>query len=191
VLRSLSTALLLLSPSLLAQRGLVTLPGKLHPWTQPGFDRGRVAADTTIGLITVSLKRLAAQQAELEKLLEDQQDPSSPDYHRWLTHAVRKTVTPHPNPNSRQHEHGLNWRAKRIRPRNPGVRAEPWGFRSHPEAIILETENGREPQETTECLGYPANVGVVMASTESRLEIGTAEWWLPKISISNRFLRAS
>jgi subtilase family serine protease len=25
------------------------------------------------------------QQAELDKLLEQQQDPSSPNYHRWLS----------------------------------------------------------------------------------------------------------
>ncbi len=73
----LTAALLLLPLPLLGQR--------VHPWTQPGFDLGRVAPQRTIGLVTVFLKRTAAQQAALEKLLEDQRNPASADYHRWLT----------------------------------------------------------------------------------------------------------
>ena len=48
---------------------------------------------------------------------------------------------------------------------------------------------GPQLQETMACLSFPPTSFAAMASTKSRLEIGTAEWWLPKNSISNRFLR--
>ena len=38
-----------------------------------------------IGGITLMLGTSASQQAELEKLFENQRDPSSPEYHNWLT----------------------------------------------------------------------------------------------------------
>jgi subtilase family serine protease len=57
----------------------------LHPWKQLGFDRGRVAPEATIGLVTVFLKRTPAKQADLETLLANQQNPASADYRRWLT----------------------------------------------------------------------------------------------------------
>lgn len=38
-----------------------------------------------ISYATLYLKPTAAQQGALEKLLVDQQDPASPDYHRWVT----------------------------------------------------------------------------------------------------------
>ncbi len=38
-----------------------------------------------LDMLTVLLKPSATQQAALDQLLADQQNPSSPDYHRWLT----------------------------------------------------------------------------------------------------------
>lgn len=63
----------------------VRLPGHLHPLAQPRFDRGRVAPETAIGPVILSLTKTAGQQADLEKLLLDQRDLSSANYHRWLT----------------------------------------------------------------------------------------------------------
>ena len=49
------------------------------------FDRGRVDPSRKLGYITIHLAPSGAQQAELEKLLELQRDPASPNYHKWLT----------------------------------------------------------------------------------------------------------
>jgi hypothetical protein len=101
---------------------------------------------------------------------------------------VQEIIRPDPSPNSRQHERGLNWRTRRIRTRNPGVRAEPWGFGPHLEPIILETENGPKPQEATESWGFPTTGAATMASTKSRLEIGTdlRQLFQPSVAVPGR-----
>jgi len=66
-------------------RRTVKLSGNLHPLAQLRFDQGRVSPEMPMGLVTVLLTKTAGQQADLEKLLEEQQDRSSPAYHRWLT----------------------------------------------------------------------------------------------------------
>jgi len=63
----------------------VQLSGNLHPLAQPRYDRGRLPGGTPIGLVTIAFRRTAAQQADLDRLLENQRSPASPDYHRWLT----------------------------------------------------------------------------------------------------------
>jgi uncharacterized protein (TIGR03437 family) len=50
-----------------------------------GLDLGGTAADTKLAHITVSFKRTAGQHAALDRLLRDQQDPSSSRFHAWLT----------------------------------------------------------------------------------------------------------
>ena len=62
----------------------VALSGSVHPKAQPQYDQGPVDPSLRIGYITLMLTPSAAQQATLEQLLEEQQDRSSPDYHRWL-----------------------------------------------------------------------------------------------------------
>ncbi len=57
------------------------------PWAQPQFDAGRVPADTRLTSMTLVFNRTSAQQADLEALLAAQQNPSSPQYHQWLTPA--------------------------------------------------------------------------------------------------------
>ncbi len=52
---------------------------------QPRFDQGPVEPAFRIGYITLMLKKTDAQQAALEQLLQQQQDPASPNYHDWLT----------------------------------------------------------------------------------------------------------
>src|SRR6185295_9050970 len=66
-------------------RKRMTLRGNVHPRASAENDRGRVEASLTLPYVTVTLKQSAAQQADLEQLLAQQQDPASPNYHRWLS----------------------------------------------------------------------------------------------------------
>lgn len=66
---------------------LVTLRGNVHPLAQARFDRGPAAASTATGRLTLALRRSAAQQEELRQYLADVQNPSSPNYRKWLTPA--------------------------------------------------------------------------------------------------------
>lgn len=63
----------------------VTLKGNVRPEAQPQYDQGPADPALRIGGMTLVLKKSPSQQADLEKLLIDQQDASSPEYHRWLT----------------------------------------------------------------------------------------------------------
>jgi subtilase family serine protease len=48
-------------------------------------DRGEAPADQTLSAIHLFFGLTDAQQADLTQLLQDQQNPSSPSYHKWLT----------------------------------------------------------------------------------------------------------
>jgi subtilase family serine protease len=61
------------------------LKGSLHPLAQPAHDAGRVPADTKLNSVSILFNRSAAQQADLDALIAAQQNPSSPQYHKWLT----------------------------------------------------------------------------------------------------------
>lgn len=52
---------------------------------KPQFDRGAVEDSFKLYNVTMTFKPSAEQQAALEKLLTEQLDPSSPNFHRWLT----------------------------------------------------------------------------------------------------------
>ncbi len=62
-----------------------TLTGHLHPKATAANDQGRVAPSLAMSYITLTLAPSANQQASLDKLLAEQQTPSSPNYRRWLT----------------------------------------------------------------------------------------------------------
>ena len=62
-----------------------TVRGNISPRLQSAIDQGAVVASQPLSRITLFFNRTAAQQAELDALLVQQQDPSSPDYHKWLT----------------------------------------------------------------------------------------------------------
>jgi hypothetical protein len=64
---------------------MAPLQGSQHPLALPQNDAGRMAADTRLNGISLYFNRSRAQQADLEALLAAQQDPSSPQYHQWLT----------------------------------------------------------------------------------------------------------
>ena len=63
----------------------VVLRGFTTPRALPELDRGAVEPSMRLSSLSLMLNRTAAQQADLERFLEDQLDPSSPAYHNWLT----------------------------------------------------------------------------------------------------------
>jgi hypothetical protein len=64
---------------------LTVLKGNTHPLARPEFDLGTAPATLPMQRMLLVLKRSAAQESTLRKLLDDQQDKSSPSYHKWLT----------------------------------------------------------------------------------------------------------
>ena len=63
----------------------VTLSGSVHPKAQSRYDQGPVDPSLGMPFVTLTMKPSAIQQAALERLLDEQRDRSSPNYHRWLT----------------------------------------------------------------------------------------------------------
>lgn len=93
-----ASASLLLGPtiSLLAQRpqsriaGEITSERVVMPRSQPPLakfaeDKGSLAPQTRLGSMNLVFSRSAAQEADLQSLIAAQQNPSSPQYHVWLT----------------------------------------------------------------------------------------------------------
>jgi hypothetical protein len=64
---------------------LTTLKGNTHPLARPEFDLGTAPASLPMERMLLVLKRSPAQESALRKLLDDQQDKASPNYHKWLT----------------------------------------------------------------------------------------------------------
>ena len=83
------------SAQLAAPRPLITQPvdeaqltrlqGDTHPLARPEFDLGTAPATLPMERMLLVLKRSDAQEFALRKLLDDQQDKASPNYHKWLT----------------------------------------------------------------------------------------------------------
>jgi hypothetical protein len=67
------------------QSNLVTLKGNVHPLARPEFDQGLVSDGQPLHRMLLLLQRSADQEAALQKLLDDQQNKSSANYHAWLT----------------------------------------------------------------------------------------------------------
>lgn len=65
----------------------VALKGSTSPLAQPQYEIGRVGGATKFSGVSIHFKLSAAQQADLDSLLQQQQDPASPNYHKWLTPA--------------------------------------------------------------------------------------------------------
>jgi Pro-kumamolisin, activation domain/Bacterial Ig-like domain (group 3) len=63
----------------------VILRGNTHPWARPQFEMGAAPSSLAMERMLLVLKRSPEQAAALSKLLDDQQDKSSPSYHKWLT----------------------------------------------------------------------------------------------------------
>jgi pseudomonalisin len=61
------------------------LPSSVHPKARREYDAGPVPQNLSIPRMTLVLRRSPAQQAALDSLVAAQQDPQSPQYHKWLT----------------------------------------------------------------------------------------------------------
>ncbi|MGA9070385.1 MAG: S53 family peptidase [Terracidiphilus sp.] len=59
-----------------------------HPsWANPANDAGILPQDQLLDAMTMVLQRSPEQEAAFQKLLAEQLDPTSPNYHHWLTPA--------------------------------------------------------------------------------------------------------
>ncbi len=61
------------------------LTGNVHPLAAASADQGEADASLTLPRIAIHFKRTAAQEADLSRLLEAQQDRSGTSYHKWMT----------------------------------------------------------------------------------------------------------
>jgi subtilase family serine protease len=66
---------------------IVALRGSVNPLAKPAFDVGRADPSTSLTGMTIYFQLSATQQAALNNLLQQQQTPGSPLYHKWLTPA--------------------------------------------------------------------------------------------------------
>jgi subtilase family serine protease len=64
---------------------IAVVKGTAHPLARAQFDQGRLSPSQQLSGITLTFRLSPAQQAELDQLLREQQDRSSPNYHKWLT----------------------------------------------------------------------------------------------------------
>jgi subtilase family serine protease len=64
---------------------VVKLTGNTHPMARPENDLGTAPATLPMERMLLVLKRSDDQEYALRRLLDDQQDKSSPNYHKWLT----------------------------------------------------------------------------------------------------------
>lgn len=92
VLTTLLMALVIagVSPRAQAQRNIddsdrVTTRGNVHPLARPEFDRGSADPELAMNNMILALSVRPGAQAELDRLLVQQQDPASPNFHQWLT----------------------------------------------------------------------------------------------------------
>jgi uncharacterized protein (TIGR03437 family) len=86
--------LCLAGTQLVAQRNRLSVPivnenrfrlsGHRPALATPATDQGPAESSLTLGNLTMVLQPSAARQADLEAFLARQQNPSSPDFHRWL-----------------------------------------------------------------------------------------------------------
>ncbi len=65
----------------------VVLPGNVSPLARPEFDVGPTDPSTPMRHMILTLKVSPAREAALKDFLRRQQEPGSPDYHKWLTPA--------------------------------------------------------------------------------------------------------
>ncbi len=63
----------------------VALRGNVHPFARAEFDRGAMGDAQPINRIYLLLNRSAEQQTALDKLMLEQMDSGSANFHKWLT----------------------------------------------------------------------------------------------------------
>ena len=67
------------------ETSLVTLKGNTNPHAQTRYDTGPAPASMPASRLLLVLRRGAQQEAALQTYLESVQNPSSPNYRKWLT----------------------------------------------------------------------------------------------------------
>jgi uncharacterized protein (TIGR03437 family) len=85
-----STALLMAAPPSRITRPVdasrtVVAPGRVHHLAQAQYDKGAVDPKKQLNYMVMLMKPSPAQQADLDALLVDQQNPSSKSFRQWLT----------------------------------------------------------------------------------------------------------
>jgi len=83
----------LFAPAVLAKRlvqpidnsRMLALEVNVHPLAQVQHDQGKVESSFPLNHMTLVFKPDPSQQAELDTLLKQLHDPSSTNYHKWLT----------------------------------------------------------------------------------------------------------
>ncbi|MCC7256332.1 MAG: hypothetical protein IT467_10445, partial [Dokdonella sp.] len=60
------------------------LTGQHVVWAKSTYERGAVPAGTQLQALQLTLKRSPERQRAFDQYLLEQQDPASPNYHRWL-----------------------------------------------------------------------------------------------------------
>src|SRR5579863_2304663 len=66
---------------------IAVVKGTAHPLARLQYDQGRTDTTQRLSGVTLTFRLSAAQQADLDQLLRDQQNAASPHYHKWLTPA--------------------------------------------------------------------------------------------------------
>jgi subtilase family serine protease len=69
----------------IAQNSRVILHGNVSPKARQEFDQGPTAPSLPIKSMILLLRIPPEKQQALDRLLAEQQEPSSPNFHRWLT----------------------------------------------------------------------------------------------------------
>ncbi len=69
----------------IAENDRVVLHGNVTPKARPKFDVGPSDPSLPMNRMILLLKIAPEKQAQLDRLVAEQQDPSSPNFHRWLT----------------------------------------------------------------------------------------------------------
>lgn len=64
---------------------LIVLQGNTHALARPQFDQGAAPPNLPMDRMLLVLERSPEQESALQDMLEQQQDKSSPNYHKWLT----------------------------------------------------------------------------------------------------------
>jgi hypothetical protein len=67
------------------ENDLVTLKGNTHPFANTRNDRGRVSPDLPMTDLILVLSRDPEQQTAFDKFVASQYDPTSPNFHKWLS----------------------------------------------------------------------------------------------------------
>jgi Pro-kumamolisin, activation domain len=87
---SVSTTPVSITPAVLITQNideskLVALEGNTRPEARAQYDRGPVSDDLVLDHMLLLLKRAPAQQRDVDELIEELHDSSSPNFHQWLT----------------------------------------------------------------------------------------------------------